>query len=1226
MARSPVIPTREYTNELLERQKANLLRKAEVRGEKAKAKQAGLEYKPAQSGREYGQGQHRLMAERQYLELHSPVVYRPDVVDVKGVWARKTPKAQKSYQYHVLQQSIKDKPRRFDVMDGENFQFRPGVLHHGGFMSFDPDRPDLYGKDDLDKVRIFRSFSKLEEMVLESFKSLIEIAELEKTSRVVGKCWAHAGARFDWVGFALYLGIDKNTKMRTHITVNGRRRRIRWEIKSFSNKPRITLSCGKGGGIKYEMVDSYWLMPSKLAELGSAVVKGELPLQFKDPIAWMKDRGHKVELKQLRPYLLSAHLAELESFENRLTPEAYAALKHWKDEIDDLAYLQSDVIVLANALITYTQAYKELMKPLSDFLGEEVMETLHPLSYNTASTAGFALSMSYWYLSQYQRNGDGSFEIKDSLKHHFKETKIAAITKGGYPEILNDAQTAELLESGVEIQKHGLMLHKEDVEYIINPIFTNKEDNLFDTHSQFGGVSEQQASRNLPGTRIVGLDINSSYAKMAQSGVSIRPAALGGKTLNVGSGFQHHSYRTSYPTQVMIDSGLATREKVINTQGEEVLAWVVRGRLKILKLLEFRSGTFTVQFSPSKYDFFNENPIIPFRTEGKGLDSRMIRPRIVEKTLAIVTGSLLGYYCSHPTENDDDMVVYLCERGVNEIGDKIWINRSRHAAILGIKAVVNHDENGDPYVKVDGVSQAPLALFNSHTYALREKYRVDAAAARRNGDPELEKLLEARSLMIKMILTGGGYGSYAQGQKPERDINLHDLEDVISTIEVLQSLDPEWSGVDEFVRKAQALIPKANLGDFSIEEGVKLSWPQLYRRLSFLLQLQEDLEEKISKTADADERANLEHSLIVLKQRHSDLPDELFRAWAAAQITTYSSYEHSLPRRHGKSLMFERHGSLGLADATSPHAQRPFASQITDKGQVILFQLLEACHKAGYQLLSADTDGVKVAVPKVDDKGNPITDEDVVRAIEASGLFKFGTGLGQLKFERAKVRNGLQAFGEKPDSEVEVTNGFFLGTKVYFLCDEEMNLKTCAVRSVPRTNPVHQAVMMGYSIGASALGSKPGIHAESFRHVNLLESRKLEFAEETATRRRDIEALFQNPRRRHADPYRSEPFEARMPETLKAKIAAGERFSPATVCSAINREMSMGKDMAEVQGLLKSLREYRNTVKISGFSFFQQADLVGQEISGIKKALRSDNEETLDSELEDYSDLDAVGF
>jgi len=1217
MPRAKALPTREYTNTLLENHKAELLRKAEARGERLKAAKTGEEYKPKAGSREYSQAQHRLMAERQYLELHTPIVHQADVVDIKGVRARITPKAQKSLAVHVLQQNIKEKPRLFDVMDGENFQLRPGVLHHGGFMSFDPDRETLYGRKDLDRVKIFKSFRMLEEMILDSFKRLIDISDQEKITRVVGKCWAHAGASFDWVGFALYLGIDKNTKMRTHINVNGRRRRIRWEIKSFSNKPRITLSCGKGGGIKYEMVDSYWLMPSKLKDLSSAVVKGELPEQFKDPISWMKNRGHAVDLKQLRPYLIDAHLADLEAFEGRVSPEAYAALYDWKETIDDIAYTQSDVVVLANALITYTQAYKELMEPLRDFLGKEVMDTLHPLSYNTASTAGFALSMSYWYMSQYQKGPDGSYQIRDSLKHHFKERKIAAISSNGYAEILSESEAAELIESGAEIQKHGLMLRKNDVEYIDNPIFTNREDSLFDTHSQFGGVSEQFASRNLPGTRVVGLDLNSWYAKVAQSGVTIRPDIMGGKALNAGLGYQHHSYRTSYPTQVMQDSGLATREKIINQHGEEVLAWVVRGRKNILKMLEFRNGTFTVQFSPSSLEYFNLCPPIPFRTEGRGLDSRMIRPRFVEKTLTIVTASLLGYYCSKPTKNENDMVVYLCERGTNAIGEKIWINRSRHAAILGVKAVVNHDQDGNPYVRVDGVPEAPLALFNSLTYALREKYRVAANAATLKGDLEQAALLNARASMIKRILVGGGFGSYAQNQKPERDINLYDMENVIETIEVLQSLDPEWSGVEEFVRKAQALIPKSQIADFSIEEGAKLSWPQLYRRLSFFFQQHEQLEDQISRAASPSDREDLEHSLIVLKQKHSRVPDDLFRAWAAAQITSYSSYEHALPRRHGKAQMFERHGSLGFADSTSPHAQRPFATQITDKGQVGLFQLLEVCYEAGYQLLSADTDGVKIGVPLVDKQGNPVTDEDIVKAIEATKVFKFGSGLGQLKFEHAHVREGLGTFdvGQK----VEITNGFFLGTKVYFLCDEDMNLKSCAVRSVPRANAVHQGVMMGYGVGASGLGSKPGIHAESFRHVNLLESRDLEFSEETAVRKRKVEALFQNPRRRHIDQYSSLPFEARMPESLKAKIAAGEKFSPATVCSAINREMSMTKDMIEIQGLLKSAREYKNTVKIAGESFYTQADRVQEEIDGIRRAIHGNNNEEFNYGENEYN-------
>lgn len=1202
MPRQRAVPAREYVDILTQKHKADALRRSEVKAARAKAKAEGVEYKPPMQGAQYGHHVHRMQAERQYVELHTPTVHQPDVVDVKGVRARRTPRAQKSMPYHILQQPIRSKTIRQRVFDCETFQLRPGAVHHGASMVFDPDRETHYTKDDFDQVEIFKSWKGFEKLIMDDFAYLVTMAEKEKLTKAVAKCWAHAGSRFDLVGFALHLGIDKNTKMRTTMVINGRKRKITWQIKSFSNKPRITLSCGKGGGLKYEMVDSFWLMPSKLKDLGAALVKGDLPEQFKDPISWMSKRGHSVDLAELRPYLLNAHLGDLEDFHGRISQNAYSALNTWKETIDDVDYTKSDVVVLANALITYTQAYKELMVPLEDFLGKQIIDEIHPLSFNTASTAGFTLSMAYMYMNQYQRNADGTYGIKESLKHHFKKIVIARVPSVGAPTILTDAEADEVLASGVELQQHGLMLRKAaEVQYIINPIFTVREDNEFDTHSQFGGVTEQMAAMNLPGYRVVGLDLNSWYAKVAQSGVTIRPDIMGGKALNAGRGFQHHSYRSSYPTEVMRDSGLATKEKFINEKGEEVSVWVVRGRQKILKMLEFRSGTFTVQLSPSKSEFRNLCPPIPFRMEGQGLDSRMIRPRIVEKTLVVVTAALLGYYCCLPTENEDDMVVYLSERGTDALGDPTWLTRSRHAAILGIKAVVNTDADGKPYVKVDGTPVVPLGLFTSHTYALREKYRVAASEALDRGDLELWALYTARQIMVKNILVGGGYGAYAQGQRPEKDINLCDMNDVIETIETLQALDPDWSGVAEFVKKAQAQIPKARAGDFSIEEGSTLSWPQLYRRLSFFLEQQEALEDRISRSVDPSEREDLEHSLIVMKQDHSRVPDELFRAWAAAQITTYTSYEHHLPRRFGKESRFERHGTLGLADSTSPHAQRPFASQITDKGQVGLFQLLEACWESGYQLLSCDTDGVKIGVPLKDKDGNPIEDADIVKAIEKTGYFKFGTGLGQLKFEYATVREGLGTLdvGKK----FEAMNGFFLGSKVYFLCDADMNLKSCAVRSVPRANAIHQGVMMGYSVGASGLGSKPGIHAESFRHVNLLESRDMEFAEETAIRKRKVEALFQNPRRRYYDKYSSVPFEARMPESLKAKIAAGDRISSSSVCSAINKEMSITKDMAEIRGLIQASNEYKSSVKIAGADFYYHADRVQQEIHSVQSAI-----------------------
>lgn len=1209
MPRTAAKPTKVRVDELEIKRKAAALKSGERRAAKAKAKAEGIEYIPELTGTQYGHEIHRLQAERHYTELHKAVVQRPDVVDVKGVWARTSPRAQKGLANYVLQQMVKVKPMLTDVMDMETFQLRPGVLHHGGFMSFDMDRLEHYGEEDLNKVKIFKSFDELEEMILGRLKTLIEMAHADpenKLTKATGKCWAHAGARFDWVGFALHLGADKNTKITSTLTVNKKKHAITWDIKSFSNKPRITLRTGRGGGYKYEMVDSFWLMPSTLKDLSAAVLKGELPEQFKDPISWMNKRGHQVGLAELRPYLVDAHLGDLESFRNRLSPEAYEALSDWKGTIDDVRYTQSDVVVLANALITYTQAFKEIMEPLKDFLGEEVMESMHPLSYNTASTAGFSLSMAYWYMSQYQRNQDGTYQIKGTLAHHFKETKIAECVAGRRPEMLDKSRVEELLESKTPLSLHGLLLGNKDVEYIVNPVFTTRLDNQFALWSQFGGVTENYAARNKPGHRIWGFDLNSHYARMAMSGFRLRIKELGGKLLNSALGFYHHSFLQSFPTSVMLDSGLATREKVINSKGEEVLALVVRGRQKILKLLDFRGGTFTVQLSPSTSDFLNECPIIPFRMEGQGLDSRMIRPRIVENTLAIVTGGLLGLYCSFPVQNDDDMVVYLCERGVDDLGQNIWIDRSRHAPILGIKAVVNEDRDGNKYVKIDGTPENPHAEFNAKTYKLREKYRIEAAIARERGDLELAALLDARSLMIKMILTGGGYGSYAQSNRPDLDINLCDLDEVNATLQILQALDPEWSGVDEFARKAQAYIPASHAEDFQIEEGATLGWSHLYRRLGFCAQLHEELEERISKCTDFQEREELDHTLNVLKQKHSRVPDELFRSWAAAQITRYSSYSHYLPKKFGQGQQVEeRHGVLGLAESTADQAQRPFATQITDKGQAALFQLLYACWQNKYHLLTADTDGVKVGIPYLNDQGVKIEEADIIKQLEATDLVKFGTGLGELKFEHATVREGLGIADN--GKKFEAMNGFFLGTKVYFLCDDEFNLKSCAVRSVPRKNAVHQAVMMGYSVGASSLGSKPGIQAESFRHVNLLENKDIEFAEATSNRKRKTEALFSNPRRQYPDQYSSKPFDAKYPASVSARIAAGELISPSAVSSAVNREMSLKKDMQEVRGLELALREYKNKVKISGGDFYFHADKVKEEIDGVQRALRANN-------------------
>lgn len=1192
MGRKPTPLKSDLIDKMAERQAKERLRRNEERAARKAAIERGEEYKPKLSYSEYQQREHRNQGERQYLELHTPAHPYSEGVDVRGLWACHTPKSLMGPATHILKSPIKPIPQIYAVMDIETWQFRAGVLHHGGLFEFDPNG-SLYTEADLSRVTIFKSWSELKEMLVGFMTRLISEAEEAGQKKAVGKVWAHAGSKFDWVGLALSLGITRNKELHEEILVNGKKKNIRWVITSYSNKARITIRNGSGkGGIKLELIDSYWLAPSKLSSLSSAIVKGELPLQFKDPLAWLAKHGITVKLPQVRKYLIEAHLKPLEEFQGMISENAYKALELWKSTIDDIRYTQSDVLVLANALISYTESFNEITANLKPLLGEQLVRMIHPLSYNTASTAGFAVSSAYWYASQLQQDGRGGHEIKESLKPQYKENIVAACPPGdGRPRLLSPEEAEVVLANGENLQHHGMMLGEEET-YIVNPVFIHKTYNQFLTRSSMGGRTEVVATRNKPGTRAMAVDLNSSFNEVAMSGVDIRVPDLGGKALNAGKGFYIEGFLQSYPTRVMKESGIAIREDVMNEHGQMVKAWVVRGRLNILKMLQFRGGDFMVKLQESESPYLNDIPCIPFKIQGKDLDSRNIYPRIAEPTLAAVPSAILGYYLSKPTKCDEDVVVYLCIRNGENTG---WTDLSAHGPIRGIQASIRKDANGANYVYTEGHCIMPHAQFVATTYGMREKARNKAEEFFKKGNLEQYRYFSSKSDTFKRILTGGGYGAYAQGNRPDLDIDLTDLESVIKVMEGLAALDPEWDDVDVFVRRLQQDIPAAEASDYAIVEDTLLGWPQLFRRLQRQLKEQEDLEEAIAKETDPVARAFMDDELVSLQSKHARVPNELFASWAAAHITTYTTYPEYQPRRFEGAREAPRlHGLLSLAEQTADHAIRSYANQITDKAQVALAKVIEAAYSCGYQLLYWDTDSCHFAVPWSTDPS--VSEEEVVRReMEATGLVAFGTGLGQLKFEDKDIQEGLCLPGEE-GKRLVAHHAVYLSPKVYFLMDEHFRVLACRVRSVPRANPIHQAVGQGYQYSVPGLGDRRGLQAESFRNVNLFGERSVDFGDSFDVRGKKIESIFASPRRRYNDMFSSKPFDAKIPEHMKTRIAKGGKITPAALCNSIAKEMSLDKNLDNIRGLKDAFAFYAKNAKIAGETFFEQTNRVKKEI------------------------------
>ncbi|MDG9918200.1 hypothetical protein N7645_15025 [Pseudomonas juntendi] len=1197
MGRRPAPLKSAIIDKMAERQAQERIRRNEERAARKAALERGEEYKPTMGYQEYQQREHRNQGERQYLELHTPSLPKQDALDPRGLWSCHSPKSLMGPAVHILKSPIKLIPRIFAVMDIETWQFRAGVLHHGGLFEFDPSG-ELYKEEDLDRVTIFKSWSELKALLLEYMARLIADAEEAGTKKAVGKVWAHAGSKFDWVGLALALGITRNKELHEEIWVGGKKKNVRWVITSYSNKARITIRHGGGkGGIKLELIDSYWLAPSKLSDLSTEIVKGKLPLQFSDPIKWLASHGMEVKLPEVRQYLINAHLAPLENFRGtQISENAYQALNFWKSTIDDIRYTQSDVLVLANALISYTESFNEITDKLKPLLGKALVDQIHPLSYNTASTAGFAISQAYWYAAQLQHDGFNNYELKDSLKEQYKDLFVAACPPGdARPSLLSGDEAAVVLANGQNLQHHGLMLGEEET-YIVNPVFLHKKYNQFLTRSSMGGRSEVIAAKNLPGTRAMAVDINSCFNDVAMRGVEVRIPELGNKRVNAAIGFYIEGFLQSYPTRVMKESDLAVREIVTNEFGEEVNAWVVKGRLNILKMLMFRGGDFLVKLQPSKSDFLNDHPCLPIRMQGKDLDSRNVHPRIAEPSLLAVPGALLSYYLSKPTVNDDDVVVYLCVRNRENNG---WIDLSVHAPLKGIRASIRQTESGKNYVHTEGQCIMHHAEFVAKTYGMRELAKNKSEEFHRVGNTSKYLYFKSKSDTFKRILTGGGYGAYAQGNRPDLDIDLTDLVAVIKVMESLAAIDPQWDGVDQFVRRLQEDMPASVAADFALVDGAVLGWPQLFRRLQWQLKQQEELEEAIGRETDPNVRAFMDDELVVMVDRHSRVPNELFRSWAAANITSYTTYPEHQPRRFGQSNPPARqHGLLSLAEQTADQSIRSYANQITDKSNVSLALVMEAAYLCKYQLLYVDTDSVHFGVPWSADPA--VAEEQFVKqAMEATGLVTFGSGLGQLKFEDKDIQEGLCLPGEA-GKRLVAHHAIYLSPKVYFLMDEHYRVLACRVRSVPRANPVHQAVGQGYQYSVPGLGDRRGLQAESFRYVNLFGERSVDFGDAFDVRGKRVESLFATPRRNYIDMYSSKPFDLKIPDNMRQKIERGEKISPSAVSSSIAKEMTLDKEFAVIKGLKDAFAFYAKNSVIAGETFFRQTTKVIDEINYAK--------------------------
>ncbi|MGM3218212.1 hypothetical protein ACSQ5K_26575 [Pseudomonas sp. PhalM4] len=655
------------------------------------------------SQRNYAASQNLKIQDEKLSYIHPLIIAmngeRTPVVDPNGIFAFKTTPLLMSARDLIAHTKAKPTPSILATIDFETWQLLAGVLQHAVSLRFNDDGV-LLTEESRKDVRFHRSFEEIDDFFCELMVELINKCHSDPSASKEGKVYAHNGSNFDFVGFALYVGTDRNTDAKRRKVIiakdeNGQNKEytVKYEVASYSGKGRLIISVGKGRKFKILLIDSYHLLPVSVAALGD---KGITPEQFTNPISWLAKHSFSVTEADVRPYLYLAHKRALESYEgtHELSDHAYQALQLWKSTLDDPDYSCDDVIILVNAMKRFASKFRAAAQPLANLLGQDAVDSLQPFSYNTSSTAGFALSIAYMYEARLEKDEFGVVKLKKSIAFQQKNKVYALIEAGAdYARILNPEEVQEELESGTVVQNHGIVKHKQRtlIEY---PVWTSSIDNRFSRMAQNGS---QTTVFKTVANLMKEVDSNSAFPAAMARGCEMLIAKRGYEhngrivgryespiKLNALVGFEDTGYRCSMPTKAMIDSGIATAERMLNEQGEEVTMWVVRGREKILHLLHLRNGEFSVVLPPTTSEVLRRVPGTPIRTPGRGLDSRLVNATFAQPVILVLRGEYVAAYASQPTIDDDAMVVYLCEVGVNERGGTSYRDRSRHGPIMGI--------------------------------------------------------------------------------------------------------------------------------------------------------------------------------------------------------------------------------------------------------------------------------------------------------------------------------------------------------------------------------------------------------------------------------------------------------------------------------------------------------------------------------------------------------------
>lgn len=515
---------------------------------------------------------------------------------------------------------------------------------------------------------------------------------------------------------------------------------VNWRLRRAGSKAYIEVSIGNA---IIRLVDSLWHLSVPLKALGS---KGDTPLQYTDPEAWLQE-----EIKSGR--INRKALMQLDD------PDEFLR-DYWFSHVDPEAdeYCRQDCKILYDALQSYREMYGNIVKH------PETRKPIDPLSYLTSAQSGLAAMV---ILS----NPNGRIEL---VKEGGKAPRPKFYTQY-YHEVFEDRNGRKRVRPSFNIlQDIDAIASARVFSRTIEVPFLRKINNPDPTgptyldiltpggfyqfgkynkmykHVIFGGRTEIFKPRNRKGTRVVSIDANSMY-----------PSMMFDKDLR-------------YPDP-----------RYLRPLKEDIV-----GRKAILEHLKRHGGMYRINCAKPMNSLVHERyPVFPVRMEGLDIDSRLSFPSWDKEHLdTYVTSEELRYFLEITDVEGDDIRV---------IGKD-----SLFTSLLRSDETPFHTFAGAFYSQRKKENQKAKRFRDLEKEARLSGDDVTAESMAASAERS-----EGRSTIAKLILNSGGYGVNIQVNDEHLLITEGDHEGNMKILARMHARSRTWLGWSElsFVQKPEDL-------------------------------------------------------------------------------------------------------------------------------------------------------------------------------------------------------------------------------------------------------------------------------------------------------------------------------------------------------------------------------------------------------------------------------------